>query len=228
MKDSIKGMVKINLRQARPAYLTTGILLLACIASEIVGLIFLDGGGNSLSLGDYFVIFPLLLAIIIPAGNYFKLMNLGGTRMDFFKACLVNYAIAAFVTALLCFMFRILDPALSYLSAFEYNLFDVFGFIQNGAVVAILQMTCFLFFCSCAVHALTLVQGRWYGWVTDGAIIALISLVGVGPIQAGWVGFFKLVIFNEFAIVQIVSSLAIGLALYSAGLFPLRARRIGA
>jgi hypothetical protein len=127
----------------------------------------------------------------------------------------------------MCFIFRLIDPMISVHSWFQWNLLDVFGFMQHGAVVAVLQMTCFLFFCSCAAHTLTLVQGRWYGWVTDAVIITLVCLLGIPQIQVGWGWFFQMVIFHNLAFVQIAFCIALGAAIYAASLVPIKAKRIG-
>jgi hypothetical protein len=224
----INGMVTINFKQTKPAYLVTGIALLAAAVSELITqIIYAEGIGESLSLGNYPLIFPLLLAIMIPAGNYSKLMNLGGTRKNFFKSCPLNYAAASLAAAILCLILRLTDPLISIHAMLSWNLLDVFGFMRHGAVIAVLQMACFLFFWSCAAHTLTMLQGRWYGWVIDAAIITLISLLGLRPIQIGWGWLFHMLIFNNLAFAQIAFCIIAGTAIYAASLPPLKAKRIG-
>jgi hypothetical protein len=221
-------MIKINFRQSRTAYLITGILFLTSAAAAVITDIILRVAGNeSVSIGNYPVIFPALVGIFIPALNFPKLINLGGTRMDFFRSCMFTYAIAAGATALFCLILRLfLDPFMTLWVAKVDNLFDVFGFMRHGPVVAFLQMAAFLLFTSCAAHTLTLAQGRWYGWLADGLIIAAISLTAVAPVRSAWIGFFNLIIFNDYAAVQIISCVVLSAAIYALSLIPLAAKRI--
>ncbi|MDR1615677.1 MAG: hypothetical protein LBR98_01455 [Syntrophomonadaceae bacterium] len=227
---TLKGIVKINLKQSKPAYLIVGILFSTTFASEIITRVILRLGGGGVALGNYLLILPLLMGIFIPAKNFSKLLNLGCKRLDFFKACLTTYVTAAFFTTLVCLvLWFVVDPIiLTHMSEPSlYNLFDVFGFAKNGLAAAFFQMFAFLLLTSCAAHTLTLAQGRWYGWLADALIIAVISVfTPIAPLRATLVWFFNMIIFHDLAAVQILSCLILGVAVYCAGLVPIRMRKI--
>jgi hypothetical protein len=227
---TLKGVVKINLKESKTAYLIIGILFLANIISEIITRVIMHLGGGGLAAGNYLIILPLLMGIFIPAKNFSKLLNLGCKRWDFFRGCLFSYLIAAFFTTLVCLaLWLILDPLLLPFSSdlSLYNLFEVFGFAKNGLAVAFTQMFAFLFLTSCAAHTLTMIQGHWYGWLTDALIIAIISVfTPIAPLRAGLVWFFKMIIFHNLAAAQILSCLILALIVYCAALVPIKTKQI--
>jgi hypothetical protein len=226
---ALKGIVKINLKQSKTAYLIAGILFFTVAVQEFV-LVILRIPGGGLALGNYLLILPLLMGIFIPAKNFSRLLNLGCKRLDFFKGCLPAYAIAAFFTTLACFaLWLAIDPVLLPFSSDPslYNLFEVFGFAKSGAAAAFLRMFAFLLLTSCVAHTLTLAQGRWYGWIADALIIAVISVfTPIAPLRAALVWFFRMIIFHDLAAVQILSCLILGAAVYCAGLIPIQAKQI--
>jgi hypothetical protein len=148
--------VKINLKQSKLAYWIVGIVFFATAVSEIITRMILRLGAG-LALGNYLLILPLLMVIFISAKNFSKLLNLGCKRLDFFKGCLPVYVIAAFCTTLVCLvLWLVLDPVLLPFSKDSslYNLFDVFGFVKNGAAVAFIQMFALLLLTACVAHTL--------------------------------------------------------------------------
>jgi len=224
---SVQGMVKINLLQSKTAYLITGIVLLSVIANEIVMIAISIPDNITTALGNYLYLLPLLMAILIPARNLSKLMNLGGKRKDFFKACVPTYLIVVAAVALLDLVLHLtLDPFMTRRIAVVLNLLDVFGFMAHGAVAAFFQMGAFLFLFACVLHALTLSQGHWYGWAADILIVAIISVfTPVAPLRAALVWFFNMIIFHDYALVQIASCLVLSAAVYAASLIPIRSKQ---
>jgi hypothetical protein len=235
---ALKSIVKINLRQSKTACLIVGIVLFVTIVQIIIRIIFRLPGGD-MALGDYLILLPLFMSIFIPAQNFSKLLNLGCRRIDFFKGCLLTYVVAAFLTALAALvLWLVIDPVQLFFTSdlwpasdpgepTLYNLFDVFGFVRNGAAVALIQMFAFLLLVSCAAHTLTLIQGRWYGWLADALLIAVISVfTPIAPLRAALVWFFNMIIFHDLAAVQILSCLVLGAAVYCAGLIPIRTKPI--
>ncbi|MDR0424778.1 MAG: hypothetical protein LBH39_04900 [Clostridiales Family XIII bacterium] len=227
---TMTGIAKINLKQSKTAYMIVGILFFLQVGSEIVTRVILRLEGGGLALGNYLLLLPLLMGIFIPAKNFSKLLNLGCKRLDFFRGCLPAYAAAAFFVTLACLVLWLaVDPVLlSYSSEPSlYNLFDVFGFARDGVAIAFFRMFAFLLLVSCVAHTLTLVQGRWYGWLADALIIIIISVfTPIAPLRAALVWFFHTIIFHEFAAVQILSCLILGAAVYCAGLAPIKAKQI--
>jgi len=231
MKISVKGMVGINLRQSRIPYLITGILFAAVLMAEVITNAILDVSGNeTLSLGNYLVLLPLLVAILIPARNFGKLMNLGGKRLDFFQSCALTYLPVCLGVAFISVVLRLTLDSLMMISK-QYrlvlNLLDVFGFTEHGIVIAFIQMTVFLLLFCVVLHTLTLVQGHWYGWIADAVIIAVICIFpAVAALHPVLLGFFNLIIFHDLAWVQILACLGLGTVIYAASLIPTKSKRI--
>lgn len=223
------GMVKINLKQSGTAYGISAVVLTLAIASYITS-IFVPGSqdNTTVAIGNFFYLLPLLMPIFIPAKNFNKLMNLGGKRRDFFTSCILVYLLVAAVVTLVSIVLHFtIDRYMVTQIAGVLDLLAVFGFMARGPVVAFLQMWAFLTMFSCVVHTLTLIQGRWYGFVVDVLIIAIIStFTPIAALRPALIWFFNLIIFHDIAIVQIASCLALGAAVYCASLIPIRNKRI--
>ena len=59
-------------------------------------------------------------------------------------------------------------------------------------------------------------QDKWYGWVADILIIAIISVfTPIAPLRAALVRFFNLIIFHSNAFIQIAACLILALVVYS-------------
>jgi hypothetical protein len=226
MTKTILGIVKINLKQSKTAYWVTGVVLLLAIAQIIVMAAIGFKESNSMALGNYLVLLPLLTAILIPKLNFTKLMNLGGKRMDFFKGCILSYLPVVLAVSLLCVALRfILDPLMLVDIESSLNLLDAFGFMRHGAAVAFFQMSVFLLMFCCVLHSLTLAQGHWYGWAADILIIAIISVfTPIAPLRAVLVWFFRMIIFHDSALVQIASCVVFGAVVYCGSLIPIRSK----
>ena len=233
---TIQGMVRINLKQSKTPYLVCGILVALGIASAIVNLTLWDEAGNSVfAVGNYLFILPLLMPILIPAKHFTRLMNLGAKRIDFFKACGCTYLTIALSLSLICitlrytldtFILTFLDGTLPRVLA-TLNLFDAFGFIAHGPLVAFFQMSAFLLLLCCFLHTLTLAQNYWYGWVADVLSVVIISVfTPIAPLRAALVWFFRMIIFHDYAIAQILSCVVLGAAVYCVSLIPIKSRAV--
>lgn len=227
--NTIKGIVKLNLGQSKTAYIIVGICFLAGIVTSIVSMAIPDTEGNTtLAIGNYLYLLPMLMAIFIPTQNFTKLMNLGGKRKDFFIGSIITYLsiITACTVIGLVLLFTI-DQWFSTRIDWVINLYDVFGFIQNGPVVAFLQMTVLSLMLCCVLHTLTMIQGRWYGWITDALIVAIISVfTPIAPLRAILVEFFNIVIFHDIAFVQILACLVLSAVVYCLSLIPINTKQI--
>lgn len=223
------GMMKVNARQAKTAYWIAGIIFLACIASAITSYSGRNAADNmTVAVGNYLFLLPVLLGILIPAKNFTKLMNLGGKRMDFWKSCLPLYVLAALAVSLVGILLcRFLNPVMLNRLGGVMDLFDIFGFMARGIVAAFIQMSAFLFLAACAAHTLTLIQGRWYGWVVDVLIVAIISVfTPIAVLRSALVWFFRMIIFHHSALVQIVSCVVLGAAVYALSLIPIKSKNV--
>ena len=73
----------------------------------------------------------------------------------------------------------------------------------------------FLFFLSTFVHTLTAAQGRWYGWVANAVIAAVIAVfLPIAPLRAALVWFLELVLFHQNSLLQIAACIVLGLAIF--------------
>jgi hypothetical protein len=233
--NSVFGIVKINARQSKIAYWIVGVFAFSQLVQGI--LVFLGVPNGPMPIGNTLYLLPLLVGIFIPALNFTKLMNLGGKRLDFFKASVLNYAIIAACVTLASLVLhytfdRAVDNHALYIMRPEHieyhvdlNLWNVFGFAQNGAVIAFIQMWAFLMLLSVVAHTLTLAQRHWYGIAADILIIAIISVfTPIAPLRAALVWFFNMIIFHDTAVIQILSCLVLGAVIYAASLIPIKAK----
>ena len=226
MKNKSLAVAKINFRNIKLAYLLTAILIGAILIQDVVFLILStfninpNGPDNmTVSFGNYLFLVILLSAVFIPSRNFRKMMNLGGKRTDFFKGCAVNYAIMAAVISLAStILYYTVDK---YMVSVLYGggTLDVlywFGWINNGPVIAFFQQFAFLLFAAVFIHTLTAMQDKWYGWVTDIVIVAIISVfTPITPLRSALVWFFNLIIFQSNAFMQIGSCLLFAVLIYA-------------
>ena len=227
---TIIGMAKINWKYSGIAYRITGITFTVGLLQYILDLTVNPPGNISTAAGNYLFLLPLYMGIFVTALNFPKLMNLGGKRMDFFKSGIITYAIASVSVSLLSLISYFTIDKLVLTNdriAAMLDLYDVFGFMDRGVLVALIQMSVFLFLLACTAHTITLVQGKWYGWAADVIIVAIISVfIPIAPLRAALVWFFNMIIFHEFAVVQILSCLVLSALIYSASIIPIKSRRI--
>ena len=223
-------MAKINWRHSNVAYLIAGITFVMGYAQYIIELTVNPPGNILFSAGNYLYLLPLCMGVFVAALNFPKLMSLGGKRMDFFKSGIITYAPIAAAVSLASIVTRFtIDKWMLTNSriAGTLDFYDIFGFMNRGIIVAFIQMTAFMLLIAIATHTLTLIQGRWYGWVTNAAIIAIISVfTPIAPLRAALVWFFYVIIFHEYAVVQILACLLIGAVIYSASLIPIKSKQI--
>jgi hypothetical protein len=96
------------------------------------------------------------------------------------------------------------------------DIMHVFGWINNGIVVAFFQQFAFLLLFAAFVHTLTAMQDKWYGWVADVLIIVIISVfTPIAPLRASLAWFFNLIIFHSNAFLQIAACLILAFVIYS-------------
>jgi len=236
------ALAKTNLRHLQVPYVLVGILTAAVAIQTLVMVILALNGVNvstqsQISFGNILWLIPLLAGIFIPARNFRRIMNLGGKRKNFFWGSLMAYGVLATVVSLAnTVIFYVIDRPIinaEYFHPFfpfpaEYfilgepghiggiaNLIDVFGWIHNGPLFAFLQQFALLFLIATFAHTLTAMQDRWYGWVTNVAIIAIISVfTPIALLRGALVWFFNLIIFHNAAVLQIVACLVLAMAIY--------------
>jgi hypothetical protein len=231
MNKAARAIVKLNLKNIRVPYLVTGIVVAANLAQLIIVDIILSvsGEGNeTLSYGLFLWLLILLAPIFIPAYNFRRIFNLGGSRKSFFRGSLFTYVLlAAAVSLCNTVVYYVCDKLIVANVndiAVIINLIEVFGWTGNGAVIAFFQQFAFLFWITAFVHTLTAAQDKWYGWAADLMIIIVLTVfIPIAPLRAGVAFFFYLIIFSA-APLQIAACLLIALAIYALNI-PILARK---
>lgn len=228
MKTEI-NMTKINLRYTKPVYQIMIPVIFLVVINYIFSLAVPGSEGNTtLAAGNYLFLFPILMAVFVPAKNFSKLMNLGGNRKNFFRSCFLLYAILSAAASLFSILLHYtVDPIILTKITAISDLFNAFGFLSRGVITAFFQMTAFLILVSCFFHTFTLIQGHWYGWLIDLLIIIILSVfIPIEPLRQMLILFFNLIVFHTSAIVQIVSCLILGTLIYTASLPSIKAKII--
>jgi len=246
------NLAKTNLRHLQVPYALTGIIAGAMAIQTLVFVILLRSGviigGSQISVGSLLWLLPLLAGIFVPARNFRRIINLGGKRHNFFWGSLMAYAVlAAAVTIANTAIYYVVDLPIIRADLFHpffpfypreafimgepghiggiANLIEVFRWNQNGIIFVLLQQFAFLFLICTVAHTLTAIQVKWYGWVTNVVLIAIISVFSPIPVlRQALVWFFNLIIFHDTAILQVVACLVLGMVVYMINK-PLLARR---
>jgi hypothetical protein len=234
------AIAKLNLRNIKTPYFVTGLIFSIIFVQSIVYTIIAVSSGSAgeqlqISSGNYSWLLIIMAAIFIPTKNFSRIVNLGGKRDGFFWGSLSCYAtLAGAVTIANTFLYYTYERLListGYYSGYEtllqnpaimdnhyisVNLIEVFGWLGNGAVIAFVQQFAFLFLLASVVHTLTAMQDKWYGWVTDAVIAAILGVfIPIAPLRVWLIRFFNLIIFNSNAFMQIAACMLIAIAVYA-------------
>jgi hypothetical protein len=218
---AIIGMAKINLLYARTPQLIATIAFMFGVITYCISYSINNADSLNLAIGNYLFLLPLCMAIFIPVKHFTKLMHLGGKRKVFFQSTFFTYLFAVIIIVLANILTRsTVDKA--FVSSGKLggtlDLFDVFRFSTHGSIISFVQMSALLLLFCCIVHTFTLIQGKWYGWIINAIIIFMI----LSPLNILLLWFFKIVIFNNSAIVQTLSCLAFSVAIYSTSILPIK------
>jgi len=235
MTNTDVSIAKLNWRNIKVAYLVAGICAGAMALQLIVAGILLAYGINiigddnfSISLAWYTWLVVAIAAIVIPLGNFPRIINLGATRRDFFWGSALTYAVLAGAASAVVtvFTYAVDHPLTRWGSLGSFGTApDVFGWVSNGPVVAFFQQWAFLLVLAGFVHTLVAAQNKWYGWLADVVIIAIISVfTPIAPLRHGEAWFFNLILFHPSPWLQIGSCLVLAAAFYALS-WPILARR---
>ncbi|MDR0491409.1 MAG: hypothetical protein LBH28_09240 [Oscillospiraceae bacterium] len=241
---------KINLKNIRIPFFVTGLVFAVTFVESIIYLIIAAAGGRAgdqlyVSSGNYFWMLVILAAIFIPTKNFRRIVNLGGKRGDFFRGNLACYAMLAGAASIFhslfyyvyeCFLVStgyyvgfetyIQNPALLDSHYVSVSVIEVFGWLGNGTVVVIIQQFALLFFVAVLVHTISAIQDKWYGWVTDTVIAAVLAVfIPIAPLRALLLSFFNLIISDVNPLAQIIACLLLSVAVYSLNK-PIFARKV--
>lgn len=217
MNKSAWAIARLNLKSIKVSYVITGVLFLTLIAQDIIQMILASGGGSTTS-NTFWLLVPLA-AVRIGAKNFRRIVNLGGKRRNFFAGCFFTYLVLAAVVSLATIvLFYTYDKAIENSGRFwgTLNLLNVFGWAARGPVIAFFQQFAFLFLLAVFTHTLTLLQDSWIGWTADGLLIAVIAVfTPIEPLRRAEAAFFHAILFQPNAFLQILTCLALAVAIYA-------------
>lgn len=213
---AIFSIVKRLLSSNKISFILTAIVVLCATSS----------GEVALSNGNYTWLLAVLTPFFFVFYDFTKLMHLGASKRDYFFGCLISYGFLALCISLVNTVVHVLiDPV--YPAQTVINLMDVCRWTENGVLVAGLQQIFFLLLVMIFLHVLLSMQARWYGWLTDAVLVAVICVfTPIAPLRAVLGGFFQIIMFNGSAVLHIGVCLLLSAAFSLAGLAVLKRKTL--
>jgi hypothetical protein len=214
---SIGAIVNINFRQTTwIAYLVAFLVFASTSIQTIVYYLLNIVDGAQVSSGNELIVGLIIVAVLIPAVNFKKIMHINGKKVDFFWASIVNYiSFSAVLSILNLILYYTFETAMGSVVTI-LNVINIFGWIGNGVIAAFFMQFAFYLLLGVTLHTLTLMQTFWLGWVLDLVIAAIVSVfIPIAPLRALLVDFFNLIIFNPNPISHIVICLVLAAAIYA-------------
>lgn len=213
---AIFSIVKRLLSSNKISFILTAIVVLCATSS----------GEVALSNGNYTWLLAVLTPFFFVFYDFTKLMHLGASKRDYFFGCLISYGFLALCISLVNTVVHVLiDPV--YPAQTVINLMDVCRWTENGVLVAGLQQMFFLLLVMIFLHVLLSMQTRWYGWLTDAVLVAVICVfTPIAPLRAVLGGFFQIIMFNGSAVLHIGVCLLLSAAFSLAGLAVLKRKAL--
>ncbi len=143
MKTAL-AVTKVNLKNQTVAWIITAVCILGGLSNYLIS--GSDGFKNPfLSIGLYPWIFLILLAILTPARNFRKFMNINLKKNEYMKGCAIGYILLAWLLSainLVCYM--TIDASIAKIpSSGIINLLDIFGWADHGLLLAFFSTVCF-------------------------------------------------------------------------------------
>lgn len=213
---AIFSIVKRLLSSNKISFILTALVVLCATSS----------GEVALSNGNYTWLLAVLTPFFFVFCDFTKLMHLGASKRDYFFGCLISYGFLALCISLVNTVIHVLiDPV--YPAQTVINLMDVCRWTENGVLVAGLQQMFFLLLVMIFLHVLLSMQTRWYGWLTDAVLVAVICVfTPIAPLRAVLGGFFQIIMFNGSAVLHIGVCLLLSAAFSLAGLAVLKRKTL--
>lgn len=213
---AIFSIVKRLLSSNKISFILTALVVLCATSS----------GEVALSNGNYTWLLAVLTPFFFVFYDFTKLMHLGASKRDYFFGCLISYGFLALCISLVNTVVHVLiDPV--YPAQTIINLMDVCRWTENGVLVAGLQQMFFLLLVMIFLHVLLSMQTRWYGWLTDAVLVAVICVfTPIAPLRAVLGGFFQIIMFNGSAVLHIGVCLLLSAAFSLAGLAVLKRKTL--
>lgn len=180
----------------------------------------------ALSNGNYTWLLAVMTPFIFVFYDYTKLRHLGTSKKDYYIGSLAGYGLMAAAVSLANTGIHVLiDPLKG--TQIVVNMMELCGWTANGVLVAFLQQTIFLLLTMIFLHVLLSMQTDWYGWLTDGILVAIVCIfTPIAPLRHILAGFFKIIMFNSNALLHIGSCLLLGTILSLTGLAVLKRKTL--
>ena len=196
------------------------------IIMALVVLCATSSGDVVLSNGNYTWLLAVLTPFFFVFYDFTRLMHLGASKKNYFIACLTSYGFLAFCISLVNTVIHLLiDPL--YSAQIVINMMDVCKWTENGMIIAGLQQMFFLLLVMLFLHVLLSMQPHWYGWLTDGVLVAIICIfTPIAPLRAILAGLFQIIMFNSNAALHICICLLLSTALSLGGLVVLKRKTL--
>lgn len=182
--------------------------------------------GVALSNGNYTWLLAVIAPFLVVFYDYTKLMHLGAGKRDYFLGSLAAYGLMALIISLVNTGIHMLIDPLNHMQT-VVNLMDLCGWTANGVFIAFLQQIAFLLVMMVFLHVLLSMQSAWYGWLTDGVLVAIICVfTPIAPLRQSIAEFFKVIMFNGNALVHIGVCLSLSAMLSLLGLIVLKRKTL--
>ena len=209
---AIFAIVKRLLASNKISFIITALVVLCATSS----------GDVILSNGNYTWLLAVLTPFFFVFYDFTKLMHLGAGKKDTFLGCLISYGILSFCISLVNTGIHLwIDPVFSAQTVI--NMMDVCKWTENGMIIAGLQQMFFLLLVMLFLHVLLSMQAHWYGWLTDGVLVAIIcTFTPIAPLRAVLGGFFQTIMLNGNAVLHIGVCLLLSIALSFVGIWVLK------
>lgn len=221
-------VAKVNFKKTTwIAYLVAGICFVAMIADFILDYTVNTIGDSTVAAYCTLYLVCILAPIFIASVNYTKMMNIGVKKKTYFGGCMINYVMFAAVISLFGVLEHyLIDPVLSAHKTI-YGLIPVFGW-DTSVFGAFFSQFSFLLLVEAVIHTLVFMQAKWYGWVADVLIVAIISVFTPIPaLREAEIFFFNFTIFRQPAIIHIAVCLVLSSFIYLTNIFYLKNRDNG-
>ncbi len=213
---AILAIVRRLLASNRISFIITALVVICATSS----------GNVVLSNGNYTWLLAVLTPFFFVFYDFAKLMHLGASKKDYLFGCLISYGFLAFCISLVNTVIHLLiDPL--YPAQTVINLMDVCKWTENGIIAAGLQQMFFLLLVMVSLHLLLSMQTRWYGWLTDAVLTAVICVfTPIAPLRGVLAAFFQLIMLNGNAVLHICICLFLSAAWSLAGLAVLKRKTL--
>jgi len=180
----------------------------------------------ALSNGNYTWLIAVMTPFFFVFYDYTKLMHLGTSKKDYFLGSLASYGLMALLVSLANTAIHLVIDPLNRTQT-VINLMDLCGWTANGIFAAFIQQGVFLLLTMIFLHVLLSMQPYWYGWLTDGILVAIICIfTPIAPLRRILAGFFKVILFNSNALLHIGICLLLSMALSFIGLTVLKRKTL--